>query len=271
MFTNLAYMNFIRIMKCRYNKAAISIASFIVIIFFFIFRYIFQNIPPESHVVTDGRWFQTTVGTMFLNVIIGLVAFMMIFVTCDYYKFRLYINIQNSYKSNVLFCASEYAALILFASLVGIFVPISYLVTGIVGHDAIIDGAGRFFLIYLASVFSIFTVTLPTFFVATLIKKIWPAIIVFLLQFFLFSFALGLAVGLTSTEDEIGSLSGVFAYPASLVHWSALLNPGDVFYQFAVKSTSLSNYNLGLILVNATTYVLVWFLLTCLVTRKKVE
>lgn len=273
MFINYVHMNLIRMMKCRYRVAAISVAVTLILFFMLVFKFVFDAGPVGYLTRINECWHQIIIGNTAENVMIGFLAFVIIFTVCDYYKYRLYINIQNSYSNSVLFCASEISAMTVMALFLGIIPALMVYVTDFTSPRTLIGSGFDFLRIYFAYVICLFTSSMPVMFFAKLIKRVWPTVIVSFLQFFFLSFLLGFVTGFISQEspETTSNIVNMAQLPPDFYHLSSLFNPGDVFIQIAVGNVNTVGLDFQIIAVNTLTYVVLWFMATCLVSRKRVH
>ena len=195
MYSNLVHLEFLRLMKSRYFKAAISIVAFFELFFFVFFHYSYSNhFFDETQILKINRnvAYQVVMANTLTNScwIVALVA--IFFVTCDYYKYRLYVNFQSQFKNKIHHCSSEFVGFFLFAAVLAIFPVVITMAVSVFDKETLFTSVSKTFLIYIVTVLVIFINGCPAFFFAKLFKKLWPSVICYILSIFGTYFALGI-------------------------------------------------------------------------------
>lgn len=274
MYSNLVHLEFLRLMKSRYFKAAISIVAFFELFFFMFFHYASTNkFLDEIQILKINRnvSYQVVMANTLTNScwIVALVA--IFFVTCDYYKYRLYVNFQSQLKNKIRHCSSEFAGFFLFAAVLAIFPVVITMAVSVFDKETLFTSVSKTFLIYLVTVLVIFINGCPAFFFAKLLKKLWPSVICYILSIFGTYFALGIITGVLFAGEaaneninvEIIQGNTVFSYAVSI------LTPENALHQWALGANDYLKIDVGRVIFNYVAICLFWLCACSLVTKRR--
>ena len=274
MFSNLVHMEFLRLMKSRYLKAAISLAFFVGIFFFVMLHYSMSEILESQTIVSNPRgvaWYQITLGFAFINLTWAVIVLAVIFTTCDYYKYRLFVNIQNCMGGKIKLCIAEFVGFFLFCCVMGIIPFVSTYFLSFLDVVSLFTNPFKVVALYSIIVLTLFQSSLSAIFLAKLFKRVWPSIICFVLYNWSKGFLLGFVVGFISADDNTEFRLIDFFTSDNYIYVSSVFNPANTILQCLAGSSSASNISLPLVLFNLAAIIMFWTLLCCLITKRRVS
>lgn len=273
MYSNLVHLEFLRLMKSRYFKAAISIVAFFELFFFMFFHYAasnnFLNEARKLNINMNVSY-QVAMANTSTNScwIVALVA--IFFVTCDYYKYRLYVNFQSQLKNKIRHCSSEFVGFFLFAAVLAIFPVIVTLAVSVLDKESLFTSGSRLLLIYITTVLVIFINGCPAFFFAKLLKKVWPSVICYILYILSTYFVLGfitgaLSVGEANENLNVELIQGNTAYSFAV----SVVTPENALHQWALGAIENLKIDFGRVIFNYVAICLFWLCACSLVTKRR--
>lgn len=273
MYSNLVHLEFLRLMKSRYFKAAVSLAAFFMLFFFMFFHYSLVDYLPElANVYIDrGITHQVAMGNVAVNVcwVIALIA--VIFVTCDYYKYRLYVNFHSQLKNKIKHCSTEFAGYFLFSGVLAFFPVMVMFLVAFLDKRSLFTSIPRALIIYLAVVAVIFISGMPGFFFAKLTRRVWPTVICYILSIFGSIFFVGFlggglfAVGSDVEAINVDLIMGSTAYTYAI----SVITPENALLQWAMKSVPDTSFDMARVLFNYIALCLFWLCACSLVTKRR--
>lgn len=277
MFSNLVHLNYLRLVKCRYLPAAISVVIIAILFDFTVFHFTIvrtilnSNFSSEYFANVDyAHWHQISVGTVSIVFLTFLGIFATIFSTCDFFKYRLFVNIQNYVHNNVKYCLSEFGALLLFSSITALFFMIILALLSLFDSELIFNNIYRTVAIFATSSMVFFYFSLPALFLAKVFKKVGLTVLTYILGYFGGAFVAGFIAGFLSVD------TGEFSYMTEAeltLMTNSIVNPFYVLFNCAFHGVDqLGAYvNINLLLMNCALYLILWLCACSLVTRKRIE
>lgn len=224
MFLSLVYIELIRLSKNRSLKFGIPASIFLIVCLSFVSMFGLDRMDTLNVIDIDINNSAKVLSSMFFcfyeMAAILITAVSTVFTTCDYYKYRLAINIEGVERNRFKLCLSELTGIALFIAIIcGCGVPFAMLSFLIQVDSSVISlsvlSEVLLDYLYVATFFFVLSllISVSEYFIAKITKSkgatfasIGALILVYVI---LIGFCLGFVQGLDSGSDSFSNMSNL--------------------------------------------------------------